>query len=109
MSRVTKSIKKGRKVRSPLETAMIAKVKYNVTDEYLRPLMAGMNNELKRMGLNWSETPSTTYGSRPADDKTIKNYEKHYRGLKYFCALTGAYDSALILQDLSPFPLCPSI
>ena len=36
-------------------------------------------------------------------------YEKHYRGLRYFCSLVGDYESLLILSPNAPSPFCPSM
>jgi hypothetical protein len=49
--------------------------------------------------LDWHHDP-------PAN--TIKNYEKHYKGLRYFFALIGDWESMLILTPDAPNG-CPSM
>ena len=64
---------------------------------------------LTKLGLSPSTTPTASTGSRPLSKNSKSQYEKHFRGLKYFCSLVGDYESLLILSDNAPSPFCPSM
>ncbi|KAI9321094.1 hypothetical protein DFJ73DRAFT_769282 [Zopfochytrium polystomum] len=40
---------------------------------------------------------------------TLRFYQKHMRGIQYFCALIGDYESLLMLLECPPTPICPSM
>jgi hypothetical protein len=59
---------------------------------------------VSKLDLKLSTNSKDKTGSRPLELNSKKNYEKHYRGLKYFFSLIGRYSSLLMLLDTVPGP-----
>jgi hypothetical protein len=68
----------------------------------------GLNRVLKKFRLS-PGSPKALTGGRPLSLNTRLAYDKHFRGLKYFCCLIGDYESLLVLQEDAPSKLCPSM
>ena len=64
---------------------------------------------VSKLDLKLSTNSKDKTGSHPLELNSKKNYEKHYRGLKYFFSLIGRYSSLLMLLDTVPEPFCPSM
>ncbi|KAI9345453.1 hypothetical protein DFJ73DRAFT_489403 [Zopfochytrium polystomum] len=49
------------------------------------------------------------HGTKQLAENTLPFYQKHMRGIQYFCAIIGDYDSLLMLLEEPPTPVCPSM
>ena len=63
----------------------------------------------KSMGLKLYETIKSQTETKPLEANSIAAYKKHYRGLRYFCAMTADWESGMMLLDSPPHPFCPSM
>jgi hypothetical protein len=82
--------------------------KYHIPAEWLQEARAGMNEVLVRLRLSMGNSRPLT-GSRLLSANTSQAYQKHYRGLRYFCCMIGDYESLIFLQDDAPSHYCPAM
>lgn len=72
-------------------------------------LTKGMDEVLLKLNLQWTATSRSRTGNAPLKVLSIRDYEKHFRGLILFFCMIGDYESLLMLQDCAPHPFCPSM
>lgn len=81
---------------------------YHVSESSWSDARIGLDRVLARLRLTSGPSRPLT-GTRPLASSSLQNYNKHYRGLRFFCCLVGDYESLLLLQNDAPEDFCPSM
>ncbi|KAI9339167.1 hypothetical protein DFJ73DRAFT_961925 [Zopfochytrium polystomum] len=82
---------------------------FSIPPRFEARIAAGIMEALDRLQLGLGTVPVPFHGTKELSENTLRFYQKHMRGIQYFCALIGDYESLLMLLECPPTPICPSM
>jgi hypothetical protein len=103
------SLRSQRKKSSGTRGQRRQKISYNIPSNYKDLFDKGLEDEFLKLGLHKSNVDTPVTGDTSIEPNSIVAYEKHARLIRYFCAMTGDYQSCLSIAKRPPKNFCPSM